>query len=64
VCAQSKTNKQGRDEPIDPANADAFRAPTGDVCRQAFDVYHTSLECGIMRLACCMLWMSAWWRYA
>jgi thymidylate synthase (FAD) len=55
VCAQSKTNKQGRDQPIDPANADAFRAHTGDVCRQAFDVYHTALECDILRLACCSL---------
>ena len=49
VCAQSKINKQGRDEPIDPANADAFRAHTTDACRQAFDVYHTSLECDIAR---------------
>lgn len=49
VCAQSKINKQGRDEPIDPANADAFRAHTTDVCRQAFDVYHTSLSCDIAR---------------
>jgi thymidylate synthase (FAD) len=49
VCAQSKINKQGRDEPIESASADAFRAHSKDVARYAFDVYHTSLECDIAR---------------
>lgn len=49
VCAQSKTNKQGRDEPLDPKIAGEFRGRTETGCSEAFADYGEALNQGVAR---------------
>lgn len=49
VCAQSKTNKQGRDQPIDATAATMYRQSTNDVSHRAFEVYQSNLRNDVSR---------------
>jgi thymidylate synthase (FAD) len=49
IAAQSKINKQGRDEPIEEGVATAFQHDVSHACHQSFAVYHKALENGVAR---------------
>lgn len=49
VLAQSKTNKQGRDEPLNKTIVDFFIEGHRQACQRGFSVYSTAIELGVAR---------------
>src|SRR5690606_35028249 len=49
VCYQSKTNKQGSAETVEPWEAANFKGDVAHVCSEAFEAYHHHLENDVSR---------------